>query len=349
VTHDAHLPVSCEACHLKDVVPIKKQESGRVIWETEKGPGEISRLHHMEIRDREGSCERCHFKGNDLGAAAMVLPAKSILCMPCHTATLSRGDTTTILSLVVFLAGTVGFLSYVLTGSIYRKGRASLFSKFSGLMVSALKHLFSRDIIPILKALFFDVLLQRRLYKRSARRWLIHGLIFYAFLFRFGWGLFALIVSLGWPDWETVWVMLDKNHPVTALGFDLSGALLFAGVGLAFLRGLLGRKEEMTGIPGQDRLALALIAGIVLVGFFLEGMRIAMTGFPEGSAYAFLGYGLARLFASSSALPDIYGYIWYVHAVLTGAFIAYIPFSRMMHIILAPVVLAMNAAKEDRT
>jgi nitrate reductase gamma subunit len=45
-----------------------------------------------------------------------------------------------------------------------------------------------------------------------------------------------------------------------------------------------------------------------------------------------------------SALVDVYGYVWYMHAILTGAFIAYLPFSRLMHIIMAPVVLAMNAA-----
>jgi hypothetical protein len=29
---------------------------------------------------------------------------------------------------------------------------------------------------------------------------------------------------------------------------------------------------------------------------------------------------------------------------LTGAFVAYLPFSRMFHIVLAPVLLAVNAA-----
>jgi len=29
--------------------------------------------------------------------------------------------------------------------------------------------------------------------------------------------------------------------------------------------------------------------------------------------------------------------------VLTGAFVAYLPFSRMFHIVLAPVLLALNA------
>jgi len=32
-----------------------------------------------------------------------------------------------------------------------------------------------------------------------------------------------------------------------------------------------------------------------------------------------------------------------VHAVLTGAFISFLPFSRLLHIILSPVVMALNA------
>jgi len=35
--------------------------------------------------------------------------------------------------------------------------------------------------------------------------------------------------------------------------------------------------------------------------------------------------------------------MWYIHAALTAAFIAYIPFSRLLHMILAPVVISMNA------
>ena len=45
-------------------------------------------------------------------------------------------------------------------------------------------------------------------------------------------------------------------------------------------------------------------------------------------------------------LSDIYGYCWYIHAILTGAFVAYLPFSKMMHIIMSPVVMAMNAVNQ---
>ena len=70
---------------------------------------------------------------------------------------------------------------------------------------------------------------------------------------------------------------------------------------------------------------------------------MAMTGSPDGAAYAFIGDAISRLLAGFE-LTGIYGYIWYLHAVLTGAFIAYLPFSRMLHMIMAPVVLAVNAA-----
>ena len=203
---------------------------------------------------------------------------------------------------------------------------------------------FSPKILLIIKAMFLDVLLQRRLFRQSKTRWLIHSLLFMPFVFRFSWGIVALIVSLWKPEWNPVWAMLNKNHPATAFLFDLTGVMVFLGVASAFIRGTLKQSNQMEGVPGQDRLALGLIAGIVVIGFILEGMRIAMTGCPDGSVYAIAGYGVSVLFSNTSGLPQVYGYIWYVHAVLTGAFFAYLPFSRLLHIILAPVVLAMNAA-----
>jgi len=111
----------------------------------------------------------------------------------------------------------------------------------------------------------------------------------------------------------------------------------------AYVRGRKQRSEQIPDLPRQDVLALGLIAAIVVVGFILEGMRIAMTGFPEGSCYAFLGYAIGRLFFSASSLVNVYGIIWYLHAILTGAFIAYLPFSKLLHIIISPFVLMGNA------
>ena len=194
--------------------------------------------------------------------------------------------------------------------------------------------------------MILDVLLQRRLFRQSGTRWFIHSLIFFPFVFRFFWGLIALITSLLAPECPVTWSMLDKNHPVTAFLFDVTGIMIILGAALAFIRRFLKKSEKLPGLPGQDRLALSLIGGIVVIGFILEGMRIAMTGSPAGACYAFIGCAVSALFSGSTGLTQSYGYIWYIHAILTGIFIAYLPFSRMFHIIMGPLVLAMNAASQ---
>jgi nitrate reductase gamma subunit len=176
---------------------------------------------------------------------------------------------------------------------------------------------------------------------------MIHALIFYGFVFRLFWGLAALFGSLWKPDWPVVWHLVNKDYPITGFLYDLTGVMILVGIGLAFGRGLIQRKGRVPGLPEQDRLALGLIGGIVIIGFMLEGMRIALTGSPTGSEYSLAGYGISLIFSSPRGLVEVYGFVWYIHAALTGAFIAYIPFSRLLHIIMAPVALAMNACKRS--
>jgi len=335
VAHDLHGRVACGSCHLQGTQPERDATSKQVVWTRAFNPGQTSRVHEMVTRDDEASCRHCHTAGNRVGAVSMVLPAKSILCMPCHAGTFSAGDTTTILTLIVLVAGLGVVFSYVLTGA----------SSGSNLLGGALGSVFSKRIGVILKTLFLDVLLQRRLFRQSPKRWLIHGLIFYAFAFRFAWGMVGLAGSLWKPEWTWIWPMLDKNSPLTAFLFDLTGVSIISGVLLAYLRGRKQRSDQLPDLPRQNVLALGLIAAIVLVGFVLEGMRIAMTGFPQGSCYAFLGVVISRLFSNGPSLVNGYGFLWYLHAILTGAFIAYLPFSKLLHIIISPFVLMGNAAR----
>jgi nitrate reductase gamma subunit len=354
IAGNAHMSVSCQACHLKSVKAVREAETNCIRWEIERRPGRHSFIHDMVRFDTETACQRCHFAGNTLGAPAMVLPAKSIICMPCHTATFSLGDTVTVwslffitvVSLVILVGGVVLFFSFGLSGSLPGTAVGNPFLKLFQLLGDGCRAVFSKKSVPIVRALFWDVLLQRRLYRRSRARWFVHALIFYGFVFRFLWGLVGLSGSLWKPEWPVVWDMVNKNHPLTGFLFDLTGVMILVGVGLAFARGWRNRKSRAPGLPQQDRLALGLIAAMVIVGFLLEGMRIALNGYPEGSEYSLVGYGLALLFTQPRGLVEVYGFMWYIHAILTGAFIAYIPFSRLMHIIMAPLILAMNACKE---
>jgi nitrate reductase gamma subunit len=198
----------------------------------------------------------------------------------------------------------------------------------------------------IIKSLILDGLLQRRLFRVSRERWLLHALIFYPFIFRFIWGLSALVASLRWPEWSGAWVMLNKNHPLTAFLFDLSAMMVMIGiVGMMIRRVQKRTDEKLSGLPTADWTAYALLGSNIIVGFLLEGMRMAMTGSPAGAPFAFVGDAISRMLVGFE-LTGIYGYVWYLHAILTGAFLIYLPFSRMFHMIIAPVSLAMNAASQ---
>ena len=348
-THGAHVGISCQTCHLKGIVPYRDAASNRLNWKMKKDLRDLSILHRMDMGAGKQSCRHCHFSGNDLGAASMVPPAKSILCMPCHTATFSLDDAVSITAFIIFLCGMVLFFSVLLSGTMGHIKSKNPFLKLLQAFMDMLRALFSPQIVPVLKALFWDAFLQRRLYERSPRRWFIHGLIFYPFVFRFFWGLVALLGSIWEPRNPFVWDMIDNNHPLVAFLFDVTGMMILSGIILAWIRGMLQKRSRADGTPPQDRIALALIGMIVLAGFLLEGMRIVMTGRPAGTGYSFAGYWISLCFSPSRGLPDIYSFFWYIHAVLTGLFIAYIPFSRLLHMILAPVVISINAVSSPQS
>jgi nitrate reductase gamma subunit len=272
----------------------------------------------------------------------MVLPAKSMLCMPCHAATLSLGDTTTILTLILFLGGMAMTISLIFSGAgrkntdVYHSRKGFKTADRTGRFVFRIK------------TIVWDVFFQRRLFRQSQIRWLIHSLIFLPLVIRFLWGLVALSASITNPGWSWIWDMLDKNNALTGFVFDLTGLMILIGVILAWIRARVQRAGQVSGLPNQDRTALILIGSIVLVGFVLEGMRIAMTGTPASAAYAFVGFSISRLFSRPSVLSNLYAYGWYLHAILTGIFIVYLPFSRLLHVILSPVVLALNAVAEHK-
>jgi nitrate reductase gamma subunit len=263
----------------------------------------------------------------------MVLPAKSVLCMPCHAATFSIGDRITLFALAVFLLGMIG------VGGLWFSADAAWESPFKGF--GGVRR-FASQIVA-------EVLFLRRLFRLSPARWAIHGLMFYPILLRLMFGLAALILSLTLPNAGLTRVLLDKNHPFTGLFFDVTGLMIIAGAAAAVLRSPEDR-QPVPGTPAPGRSMTLLLGCVILTGFILEDMRIAMTGWPAGAGWSFVGYSLSLLMAGMEKLTGAYGYLWYIHAVLTGAFIALIPFTRMLHIITAPLSLMVEiqSHREDK-
>ena len=322
--HDAHRRVACQACHLADVVPVAAAAGGDIGWRRAAPLSGPSQIHEVAVGPGQARCQRCHFAGNRLGAAAAVLPAKGVLCLACHTGSLTVADPVSVAALAILLIGLVSLAVFVAGG---RRDAATDFSPWRAL-----------------GALVADGLLQRRLLRQSPGRWAVHALIVFPFGLRFIWALAALAATRLAPAVTLTTALIDKNHPVNALFFDLSGLTLIAGVILAVWRGRRG-PQPLPHLPARGHLATVLLAAVVLAGFWLEGLRIALTGFPPGTNFAVAGRTVAVLCARLPHLDILYGYCWYLHAALWGAFVALLPFGRMRQILTAPLAIALTAAR----
>ena len=287
-----------------------------------------------------------------MGAANAVLPPKSVLCMGFHAATFSLQDTPSRLGLAVFVLGfaVLGLFWFSATNL----GKDGQDGKPAGKDAAGQTHGCPAPAPHAprenrWRALFCDVLLQRRLYRESPLRWAVHACIFFPFLFRCAWGMLGLLGSLWAPASAWPWLLLNKDWGPTAVLYDLSGLVLLAGLAAA---AALWRREKKAAAnaPRHDWPALWLLLAITLTGFVLEGMRIALTGLPVGSSWAFAGYALAQVFAAASPsfLARIYGWGWYVHAVVTALTVAYIPFSQLRHIFTSPLFLLVQTLRGRR-
>ena len=74
-----------------------------------------------------------------------------------------------------------------------------------------------------------------------------------------------LLASHYRPDWPETWVMLNKNHPLTAFLFDLSGMMVIIGiVGMMMRRVQKGSDQKLSGFPSADWTAYALLGSIII-------------------------------------------------------------------------------------
>ena len=191
------------------------------------------------------------------------------------------------------------------------------------------------------KTVLAEVFLQKKVLKDPFPG-IMHGLIFF--------GFFVLIFGAAFDAGEFHvteplfnWSFLRGNF---YLGFsflmDLFGLFVLVGVAIALDRRFvkkpdrLGYKGEIDNTP-DDVIVLLLIAGIIATGFIIEALRIYVTN-PPWEGWSFVGWLLSRTFTGVDydTARILHKVSWWVHVFFALGFIAYIPYSRLMHIITTP-------------
>jgi Fe-S oxidoreductase/nitrate reductase gamma subunit len=119
---------------------------------------------------------------------------------------------------------------------------------------------------------------------------------------------------------------------------DVFGALVMAGTGMAAARRFFARPKRLVY---TDEAAWILVAIFVIAGtgFLIEGWRIAATNDPWGawSPFGNLVAQLSRPVMSVAVLEKAHRATWWFHLLLSFGFLACIPYTKMMHLITAPL------------
>jgi cytochrome b subunit of formate dehydrogenase/nitrate reductase gamma subunit len=347
--HDPHRRVDCEACHHESKEVMKDPKTARVVLTMVKDGTPLKMTSHRlaNFGDKK-TCEKCHFTDNRLGAPIRVFPAKSLICIGCHSSSVTLNDPVSIISLIVFVIGIGATFTFWFQGAVGDPSFSGQ-EKLSYIGEKAWQIIFSKKIFTLLKVFVLDVFLLRRILKESVSRWTIHSLIYLPFFLRFLIGLIFLLLSSAFPRSPQTALLLDKNYPFVAFTYDFLGLCIIIGIIGAIVRRLQDKPRRAI-TSGQDYVVLSLIGAILLTGFLVEGMRILLTAIPLPAALpSFMGYPISLLLGLFSIRWEVvYPYGWYIHAILTGALIAYLPFSKMFHILVSPLVLLIKAAGGEK-
>jgi Fe-S oxidoreductase/nitrate reductase gamma subunit len=174
-----------------------------------------------------------------------------------------------------------------------------------------------------------DGLLGSKIFKGDFFAGLMHFLIMWGFI-----GLFIGTV-LSTIHHYLIRFLTGNTYLIFSFCLEVSGFMLIAGLLLAFIRRYIARVARLDN-RAQDLWMLVIIAVSALTGFLVEGTRLAVQ-MPEWESFSFGGVLFSALVSSEEQAEALYPYIWWFHALLSLALIAYFPFSKLFHSMAAPV------------
>ena len=157
-----------------------------------------------------------------------------------------------------------------------------------------------------------------------------HFFIFYACLIPF----IVIIIA------QTNFTLSKPVANTLSLFLDLLGLSGIICSIIFFVRRLIV-KDKGFDTKNEDYISLIIIFAIYCSGFLVEGARIAIMG-PEYSKFSPIGGIISHFFPASAGVLNA---IWQIHFIIVLLLIAYIPYSKMFHLITAPLNLYFRNLK----
>lgn len=176
--------------------------------------------------------------------------------------------------------------------------------------------------------LIFDGLLGRRIFRGDIAAGIMHLLILWGFLTLF---IGTLLISV---DYWLVRFLEGSLYLCYSACLEVAGLMLTIGVIWAIIRRYFQRVPRLERCS-KDLIIVLWLLLVVLSGFAAEGGRLAAQR-PDWAGWSFVGYWLSLIcWSNPEGALFAYPYLWWLHALLSLGFIAYIPYCKLLHIITA--------------
>ncbi|RMD87147.1 MAG: 4Fe-4S dicluster domain-containing protein [Calditrichaeota bacterium] len=236
--------------------------------------------------------------------------------------------------LISFGAMGVFFYGFYRRFQKYRRGRpANRFNNLGARIIKATRIMAQNSTI----------------WKRDAYAGFAHTLIFWGFVILF---IGTVIVFIDHDILRFLGVHLLQG--TFYLGFsvilDIFGVLFLIGLVMMMIRrgalhppqldyarvDLKDGQYDRSGYSLDDRIFLGLLFLIGFTGFLIEGFRISADR-PPFEVWSPVGWALADItdaLGLQASANTLHAYTWWTHAIIVLIFIAYIPYSKAMHMII---------------
>jgi Fe-S oxidoreductase/nitrate reductase gamma subunit len=185
-----------------------------------------------------------------------------------------------------------------------------------------------------------ELVLQNRV-RKSTFPGIFHSLIFYSFIVLV---ITTLVVAYDDHFGDRYEPHLFKGYVYVFLtvGSELAGVLILVGIGMAAWR-RFKKPENLENQGWFDTYPLVLLGLLVVTGFLVEGLRIAVIGDPWWYL-SLIGWVFSLPFKGLSTESGEAWHLslWWGHTVLAMAWIAAIPYTKFFHLLSLPTNVLLS-------
>ena len=187
----------------------------------------------------------------------------------------------------------------------------------------------SQSVVERIKLVLIYALGHKRI-MRERFAGIMHSFIFYGFILLF---IGTILVTL--EKYLGIRITQMKFFYYYKFILDMAGTLAIIGILMALYRRYIVRPDGLDNQKG-DGASLVLILMILVIGFFLSGLRLAAEP-VEWALWTPIGLLFSKFFgviiSEVETLKVLHKFFWWFHMCLAFGFIAYIPYSKLFHII----------------